>query len=150
MNDLVTRYSRSSSAISEIVNYTVCAIDITWARLLNFDHTHLLSPANLATYAAAIHAAGAPVSSIWAFIDCTLRHIARPSRYQQVAYSGYKKAHALKYQAVAIPNGIIAHLFGPFEGRHADTFLLAESGLLDKCARYAVQEGSTADSPIEE
>lgn len=148
--DLTTKYARSESAISEIVNYTVCAIDIAWARLLDFDHTHLLSPTNLASYAAAVHAAGAPLSAVWGFLDCTLRRIARPVRYQQAAYSGYKKNHSLKYQAVAIPNGMIAHLFGPYEGRHADPFLLAESGLLVKCAEHAIQVGSTADSPVEE
>ncbi|RDX41131.1 hypothetical protein OH76DRAFT_1412383 [Lentinus brumalis] len=143
------QYDRSAAGISEIVNYTVCAIDIAWAHLLAFDHNHLLSPSQLAVYAAAIRAAGAPLSTVWGFIDCTLRHIARPSRGQQAAYSGYKKFHALKYQAVVIPNGIIAHLFGPWEGRHADPFLLAESGLLEQCAQHAVQEGSDENTPLE-
>lgn len=148
--DLVTRYDHSESAISEIVNYTVCAIDITWARLLDFNHTHLLSPSNLAMYAAAIHAAGAPLATVWGFIDCTLRHIARPSRYQEAAYNGYKKFHALKYQAVAIPNGMIAHLFGPWEGRNADPFLLTESRLIEKCAEYANRENTDETMPWED
>lgn len=148
--DLAAMYDRSESAISEIVNYTVCAIDMAWSRLLDFDHTHLLSPSNLASYAAAVHAAGAPLSTVWGFLDCTLRRIARPVRYQQAAYSGYKKNHSLKYQAVAVPNGMIAHLFGPYEGRHADPYLLAESGLLEKCMEHAIQVDSTAGSPIEQ
>lgn len=30
------------------------------------------------------------------------------------------------------PNGLIAHLFGPIEGRRHDAYMLSESGLLDK------------------
>ena len=30
------------------------------------------------------------------------------------------------------PNGLIAHLFGPIEGKRHDAFMLAESGLLSK------------------
>ncbi len=36
----------------------------------------------------------------------------------------------LKYQSVVLPNGLIANLFGPMEGRRHDAALLAESGLL--------------------
>ncbi|TBU36620.1 hypothetical protein BD309DRAFT_878037, partial [Dichomitus squalens] len=85
--DLVRDYDRSASAISEIINETVCLIDATWAHLLDFDHNHLLSPHNLSNYAAAIRRAGAPMSTIWGFIDCTLRRIARPTWFQRPAYS---------------------------------------------------------------
>ena len=32
-------------------------------------------------------------------------------------------------QAVTMPNGLIAHLYGPLEGRRHDAFMLSESGL---------------------
>ena len=147
--DLVKDYDRSASAISEIVNETVCRLDAMWEHLLNFDCNHLLSPRNLAHYARAIRQAGAPLSTVWGFIDCTLRRIARPTWFQRPAYSGYKKYHALKYQAVIVPNGMFAHLFGPWEGRRTDPFLLSESGLLDQCAKYAVQEDIEDDTPLE-
>lgn len=35
-------------------------------------------------------------------------------------------------QAVSTPNGLIANLFGPVEGRHHDAFLLSASGLLSQ------------------
>ncbi|KAI0709834.1 hypothetical protein C8Q76DRAFT_599557, partial [Earliella scabrosa] len=100
--DLVQDYDWSESALSEIINYTLCAIDDTWAHLLDFDHNHLLAPQKLSTYAAAVRRAGAPLSSVWGFIDCTIRRIARPTWFQRVAYNGYKKHHALKYQAVMV------------------------------------------------
>ncbi|KZP19066.1 hypothetical protein FIBSPDRAFT_893063 [Athelia psychrophila] len=80
--EMSTTYCRSQSAISEIVNYIVTFIDSRWSHLLDFDHTNLLSPHNLETYAAAIHGAGAPLTGVWGFIDCTIRWIAHPSQWQ--------------------------------------------------------------------
>jgi hypothetical protein len=140
--DLVMRFDRSQSAILEIINTAIVLIDERWSHLLDFDHEVLLSPKNLARYAAAIHRSGSPIATIWGFIDCTIRQICRPSWRQCVVYNGHKKFHALKYQAVMLANGMIAHLFGPWEGRNADTKLLAESLLLDKCRQYAVCPGT--------
>jgi hypothetical protein len=36
------------------------------------------------------------------------------------------------FQSVVAPNGLIAHMFEPIEGRRHDAFMLAASGLLDK------------------
>lgn len=44
LNDLSTKYCRTESTISEIVNWVVEYIDNTWQHLLEFDHNHLLSP----------------------------------------------------------------------------------------------------------
>ena len=82
-SELSMLYCRSQSAISEIVNWIVAHVDDTWHHLLDFDHTQLLSPANLETYADAIHAAGAPLTGVWGFIDCTIRRICRPSKWQR-------------------------------------------------------------------
>jgi hypothetical protein len=147
---MVAKYDRSQSAISEIINTVVVMIDKRWKHLLDFDHTTLLSPLNMARYAKAIHDRGSPLRGVWGFIDCTIRQICRPSYGQRAAYNGHKKFHALKYQAVMLANGIIAHLFGPWEGRRADPHLLAESGLLDKCERFAVRPGTTEQTPMED
>ncbi|ETN04624.1 hypothetical protein PPTG_14456 [Phytophthora nicotianae INRA-310] len=48
---------------------------------------------------------------------------------QSAMYSGYKRIHAVKYQAVTTPDGMIAHLFGPAEGRSHDLTLLEASDL---------------------
>ncbi|EIW54605.1 uncharacterized protein TRAVEDRAFT_131697, partial [Trametes versicolor FP-101664 SS1] len=66
------------------------------------------------------------------------------------AYNGHKKYHALKFQAVMLPNGMFGHLFGPFEGRRNDNFLLHASKLLEKCARFAIWPGSSENSPLEQ
>lgn len=40
-----------------------------------------------------------------------------------------------------MPNGLIAHMFGPVEGRRHDTFILSESGLLNKLHQFARPNG---------
>jgi hypothetical protein len=44
--------------------------------------------------------------------------------------------HALKYSAVKCPNGIICHLYSPYEGRRNDNALLRDSGLLERCREF--------------
>ena len=148
--ELSMLYNRTQSAISEIVNFVVTYVDNRWSDLLDFDHDHLLSPTNLEKYAAAIHRAGAPMDSIWGFIDCTIRRIARPTKWQRAAYSGHKKFHALKFQAIMLPNGMFGHLFGPEEGRRNDNHLLAKSKILETCAAHAVREGTDENTPAQE
>jgi hypothetical protein len=115
---------------------------------LDFDANGLLAPARLQEYASAIHAKGAPLDSVWGFLDCTIRGICRPSRWQRVAYNGYKKIHAIKFQAVKLPNGLIGHLYGPMEGRRNDNTLLAASHLLENCAQFAFRPGAGQNTPI--
>ena len=66
------------------------------------------------------------------FIDGTTRNICRPSYRQREFYSGYKKNHALKYQSIVLPDGLIARLDGPFVGRRHDAAILHLSGLLQE------------------
>lgn len=140
-------YNRCQSSISEIFNELVIYVDRTWSPLLTFNTNGVLAPECLAEYAEAVHEYGAPLTGIWGFIDCTIRHICRPSHFQRAAYNGYKKYHALKYQAVLLPNGIIGHLYGPVEGRRNDNALLADSGLLDWCREHAIRPDVPPDAP---
>jgi nuclease HARBI1 len=140
--ELSSRYDRTESAISEIVNELVHFLDYEWSHLLDFDTEGLMSRPNLASYVATIYTVGAPIHSILGFIDCTIRHICRPSWFQCVTYSGHKKHHALKFQAVCLPNGMFGHLFGLVEGCHADPWLLTESWLVDALWEHATREGT--------
>ena len=47
-----------------------------------------------------------------------------------MVYNGHKRIHALKFQSVVTPNGLIANLFALVEGRRHDSGMLAMSGLL--------------------
>ena len=81
-------------------------------------------------YADAIHDNGAPLDSCFGFADGTVYQIARPRNNQRQVYNGHKKVQGLKFQNIALPNGMISNLAGPYEGRRQDSFMLAESGLL--------------------
>jgi hypothetical protein len=143
-------YDHSQSSITECVNELVMYVDIKWSHLLDCDREHLLHPSQLAYYAAAIRKRGSPLSSIFGFIDCTIRRICRPTWWQRQAYNGHKKFHALKFQAIMLPNGIIGHLFGPMEGRRNDAYLLTESGLLREFATFAFREDIPVNAPVEQ
>lgn len=148
--DLTAKYDRSQSAISEIINELVLYLDETWKHLLDFDTDHLLSPERLAAYARAIHGTGVPLETIWAFIDCTMIKMCRPTWHQRQVYSGHKRYHALKYQALALPNGLIRHLFGPQEGRRNDNALAAMSRIFENALEHATRPGTDDNTPIAE
>ena len=64
--------------------------------------------------------------------------ICRPGKSQRIVYNGHKRVHALKFQSVALPNGLIANLYGPVEGSCHDARMLRESRLLDSLEEVAV------------
>ena len=72
-----------------------------------------LSPHLLQEYADVIHAKGVPLENCFGYIDGTVRPIARPDQHQRIVYNGHKRVHLLKFQSVALPNGLIGNMFGP-------------------------------------
>ena len=92
------------------------------------------SPEQLNTYATAIHSHGAPLSNCFCFEDGTVRRISKPKYLQRVMYNGHKRVHAMKFQSVVLPNGIIANLGGPYKGRRHNSSMLQQSGL--KCVAH--------------
>ena len=99
-------------------------------RLLNDFHQPLLRPDILKSYVEAIYRKGSALNNVWGFIDGTTRQCARPRRDQRLVYNGHKRYHCLKYQNITTPNGIIANLFDPLEGRRHDSFVLGHSGVM--------------------
>ena len=97
----------------------------------------LLAQQQLQLYADAIHAKGAPLDNCFGFVDGTVRRIGRPKVNQRQVYNGHKRVHALKFQNIALPNGMIGNLAGPYEGRRHDSYMLAESGLLLQLQQHA-------------
>ncbi|OSC98558.1 hypothetical protein PYCCODRAFT_1447436 [Trametes coccinea BRFM310] len=141
LDDLASRYNRASSAILEAINWVVSFLDVTWSYLLDFNHTGLLPASNLNRYTKAIYHRSAPIRSVWGFIDCTLRAICQPSRFQHQMYNGHKK--------LMLPNGMFGHLLGPFEGWWNNNHLLHASQLLEKCSQFAVQPGIDEHTPVD-
>ena len=58
------------------------------------------------------------------FVDGTVRPISRPDERQRIVYNGHKRVHALKFQSLSLPNGLIGNLYGPVGEAFLRTFLL--------------------------
>ena len=97
----------------------------------------MLAPGQLQIYADTIHAKEPPLDSCFAFVDGTVRRIAKPKNNQRQVYNGHKRVHALKFGNVTLPNVMIANLSGPYEGRRHDSFMLAKSGLENELQQHA-------------
>ena len=102
-------FGRGSADISIITNTMLSYVYDRWNRLLVdlSEHTRQgrwLSLAKLQEAAAAVHRKG-PLSNVWGFIDGTARQIRRPSRGQRIWYSGHKRQHVQKFQAIMTPFG---------------------------------------------
>jgi hypothetical protein len=75
---------------------------------------------------------GAYSGDVALFIDGTIRRMCRPTHNQKAVYSGHKRIHGLKYQAVSAPCGLIVDLYGPVCGRRHDMHLLRVSRILHR------------------
>ena len=82
-------------------------------------------------YSAAVEKTPLVMSSCICFIDGTVIGITRPkgNMMQKVVYNGHKRKHALKYQAVTTPDGLILHAYGPMEGHRHDWTMYVKSDL---------------------
>ncbi|KAG8723652.1 hypothetical protein FRC09_002314 [Ceratobasidium sp. 395] len=136
LSTLADKWGRSEPAISRCVSELGCLIYTNWCCLLEFN-PRFHTPERLERYAACIAAAGSPLPDIWGFIDCTINRICRPTKNQDIVYNGYKKDHAIKYQAVVTPDGLMCPVDGPAEGRRADGGILEMSELLETCVSHA-------------
>ncbi|XP_065065311.1 uncharacterized protein LOC135691389 [Rhopilema esculentum] len=128
--DLIPRFGRSVPQLCMITNLVVSFLYDSFSDRLQNLNQPWLSPQHLKMYAQAIHNRGAALDNCWGFIDGTVRPICRPKDNQREVYNGHKRVHALKFQSVVTPNGLIANLFGPVEGRRHDSGMLNMSGLL--------------------
>ena len=81
-------------------------------RILNWN-ANILNPHFPEVYANAIQRKGAPLPNCFGFVDGTVRPISRPGKNQRMVYNGHKRVHSLKFQSLALPNGLIGHMYGP-------------------------------------
>ena len=121
-SDMIPRFGRRAPMLSMVTNKVIDFIyDTHGRRIMEWNHD-LLSPARLQTYADAVYAKGAALENCFGFVDGTVRPIARPDENQRVVYNGHKRIHALKFQSLALPNGIIANMYGPVGGYFFNQF----------------------------
>jgi hypothetical protein len=125
--ELMYLFQRSRGWLSVVFNDVVWHLVFRYQAKLEWDERRLTWD-TLTRYAEAIHDVGGG-QNIWGFIDGTVRPISRPDENQRRYYSGYKKTHAMKFQAVTTPDGLMSHLAGPWEGRVGDYRMFIESNL---------------------
>ena len=112
-SDLVSRFAKPVPVICMITN---CVLDHIYEhhvhRITQWNNT-ILNPVALQTYADAIADKGAALTTCFGFVDGTVRPVSKPGQHQRIIYDWHKRVHALKFQAVALPNGLVGNLYGP-------------------------------------
>ena len=73
----------------------------------------VLNPGFLEQHAAAIAVKGAALDNCFGLVDGTVCPISKPAEHQRIVYNGHKTVHALKFQSVAVPNGLISNMDSP-------------------------------------
>ena len=112
-SDMKARFGRPVPVMSMVTNTVLDYIFTTHShRILQWNQA-ILQPAQLQLYADAVSLKGAALNNCFGFIDGTVRPICRPGEHQRVVYNGHKRVHALKFQSIALPNGLIANMNGP-------------------------------------
>ncbi|KAF0694078.1 Aste57867_15017 [Aphanomyces stellatus] len=127
--DVIGMFGRSPSALANVFLYVVDHLYIKFKAAIYLDRDRI-APC-LARFADAVTAKGAEIKQVWAFIDGTVRACTRPKHgtTQRSVYNGHKRKHALKFQTLVTPDGMISHAFGPVEGRRHDLTILRRSEL---------------------
>ena len=112
-SDMISRFAKPVPVLSMITNTVVDYIyDRHSHRLTQWNNT-ILGPQQLEEYANSISDCGAALDNCFGFIDGTVRPVCRPGENQRTVYNGHKRVHALKYQSVTLPSGMIAQMYGP-------------------------------------
>ena len=119
--DMMPRFGRAVPQLSMISNRIPDIIFDDYGHLLRNLAQPWLSQAELKQFAESIHAKGAPLETCWGFIDATVRPLCKPGQNQRALYNGHKRVHSIKFQSVVAPNGLIANLYGPVEGKRHDS-----------------------------
>ena len=135
--DLISKFGRPVPQLCMISDHVMNFIYERWHHLLTSFNQPWLSPANLKRYPDYIRQSGAPLKNCWGFVDGTVRSVCRPEEGQRQLYNGYKRVHSIKFQLIVCPDGMIANLYGPIEGRRHDNFMLARSRILDQLEHFS-------------
>jgi len=111
--DIIQRFARPVPVLSMITNDVLDYIyDLHGHRITRWNNT-VMDPPQLQRYADAIVAKGSPLDNCFGFVDGTVIPICRPGQNQRLVYNGHKRVHAIKFQSLALPNGIVGNMYGP-------------------------------------
>ena len=129
LGSMVKVFGASVSKLSRVVSAMRRLLHKAFVSALN--HPGDLSLRELLRFSAAIEAkSGIGGRFIFGFVDGTVRPMPKPSHLQGAVYTGKDRVHALKYQSVVTPDGMLHQLAGPWPGSRHDMHMLRQSALL--------------------
>ena len=112
-SDMLPRFGRPVPVLSIISHQVLDYVyDVHSHRITQWNR-EILSPQDLQLYSDAIAAQGTALNNCFGFVDGTLCPICRPGEHQGAVYNSHKRVHALNFQCVALPSGLVGHLYGP-------------------------------------
>ncbi|XP_055348000.1 uncharacterized protein LOC129595112 [Paramacrobiotus metropolitanus] len=129
--DLRMFFGRSEGSLCRIFMWVLNHIDRTFRWLVEEWNQTWLTEEDFVIFAGAVAAKGGVLRGCFGFIDGTARPISRPKFFQRQCFSGHKRHHCSKWQAVLLPNGMIGSLYGGHRGSMHDSTLLTSSKVLD-------------------
>ena len=112
-SDLLHRFGGPVPVLGVITNSVIDYIYDTHHHKITSWNNEIQSPAALRIYADAISAKGEALDNSFGFIDGTVRPISKPGERQRVMHNGPKRVQGIKFQSIALPNGLIGNMYGP-------------------------------------
>jgi hypothetical protein len=124
LGTMTAMFGKGSSWISRIIK---AIRELFFAKF----HTRLryprcISAEDLHRFSSAV-AKKSGLDIVFGFLDGTVRPVCKPGDAQNELYNGKDCVHALKYQIVSTPDGIIRHLDGPWPGRRHDQHMVTSA-----------------------
>ena len=118
LTDVISIFGRNPTKISPTFKYVLDFICSQRSPKVSAWIQNFQLPNQLSTYANAVHLKGAPLSNCFDFIDGAVIPISRPNSDLETLYNDSKRIHAIKFQSLALPNGLMGSFSGPYDGRN--------------------------------
>ena len=112
-SDMISQFGLPVPVLSMVSSDVLDFIYNTHRHCITQWNHNVLNSAALQIYSNAIADKGAALHNCFGFVDGTVRPVCRPGEHQRVIYNCHKRVHALKFQCVALPDGVISSLYGP-------------------------------------
>ena len=144
--DIERHFQRHRTICSRVITKVCVLLYATWK-----DHLELhpsVTQAKIVHYAAHVKRVWKPCDGIYAFIDGSKHMMCRPTKDQEVVYSGHKRGHCCNWQALVSPDGLILSLFGPLPGSVNDITMLSDSKLINRLNQIDNINGNNTQSSV--
>ena len=126
LGSMVRMFGTSMSRMSRIIGELRRVLYSMFSPALS--HPSPIPLLDLERFAGAI-AVKSGSNRVFGFIDGTVRPIPKPTYLQAAVYNGKDRVHAIKYQALVTPDGMLQQLAGPWPGSRHDMHMLHQSQL---------------------